>query len=31
LYDALGADNVTQADVNAVNGAYTCPKTSTTN
>ena len=31
LYDAVHANKVTQADVNAVNGAYTCPSTSTTN
>jgi hypothetical protein len=31
LYDSLQAQKTTQADVNAVNGAYTCPSTSTTN
>ncbi len=31
LYDAVHANKVTQADVNAVNGAYTCPSTATTN
>jgi hypothetical protein len=32
LYDAIHANKgVTQADINAVNGAYTCPSTATTN
>ena len=31
MYDAVHANKVTQADVNAVNGAYTCPSTATTN
>ena len=31
LYDAVHANKVTQADVNAVNSAYACPSTSTTN
>ncbi len=30
LYDVVNANKVTQADVNAVNGAYTCPSIATT-